>query len=98
MGVEELAAIAAGSGLLKSISGANGNSKACSLECTADVVIAVGKPGETDYMPIPPVGTSFYGAASTVLVLSAVDAVTVTETCSDGSTKTFAVVRRSRDV
>merc|ERR1719272_190735 len=44
-----------------------------------------------DYMPILPVGTSFYGAASTVLVLSAVDAVTVTETCSDGSTKTFTV-------
>ena len=42
-------------------------------------------------MSIPPLSTRAVGVASTVLVLSAPEAVTVTEVCSDGAEATIEV-------
>jgi hypothetical protein len=94
VGTESLPSIPSATGLLKIINYANGDDKSVSLLCSADVILAVGMPGEVDYMAMPPVHTeSVIGIASTQQVIShdGSTAITVSEACSDGSARAFVV-------
>eukprot|EP01052_Picozoa_sp_SAG31_P014901 SAG31_NODE_942_length_10853_cov_24.620420_1_plen_1141_part_10 len=73
----------------------SGHTDSLVVTCAADVVVGVHHRDtfpRRGYMSIPPVSTSAIGVPSAVLVLSAPEAVTVIEVCSDGSEASIDVV------
>jgi hypothetical protein len=66
---------------------------AVKMTCDNDVVLAVGRPGETDYNPVPPEATEWVGIASTIMELSQSGStpITVDEKCDNGSSRTITV-------
>jgi len=69
------------------------NHSAVNMKCDNDVVLTVGRPGETDYNPVPPEATEWVGIASTVMELSQSGStpITVHEKCDNGSGRTITV-------
>ena len=85
--------IPASAGTIFSFSTTTGGDQGVTVACSADVVVATGHTSETDYMVVAPESTEWYGVASTVVSLSqsGMAPLEVTESCSDGSSRTYTI-------
>ena len=85
--------IPASAGTIFSFTTITGGDQGVTVACSADVVVAAGHTSETDYMVVPPESTEWYGVASTVISLSqsGMAPLEVTESCNDGSSRTYTI-------
>jgi hypothetical protein len=93
VGTVATTAIPAGTGHIFSFATTAGSNQGVVVACDADVVLAVGHTGETDYMVVPPESTEWYGIISTWVSMShsGADVLNVQESCSEGSTRTITI-------
>eukprot|EP01043_Picozoa_sp_COSAG02_P041449 COSAG02_NODE_3438_length_6743_cov_12.416616_1_plen_1024_part_10 len=94
---EETVSILAGTGHVFTINNAHAGSGSVPLVvvvCDEDIVLATGQMNyPEDYMVVPPESTEWYGVVSTRACLSqsGQDQLEVTESCSDGTTRTITL-------
>eukprot|EP01043_Picozoa_sp_COSAG02_P025042 COSAG02_NODE_1393_length_12906_cov_6.298352_1_plen_4217_part_01 len=93
-GPVETRSIEAGTGHLFQLNAASGSGQGVTVVCSSDIVLAVHTNSEKRYYTVvPPEATEWYGIPSRSLHLSqsGADALQVTESCSDGSTRVFTI-------
>ena len=93
-GPVETRSIEAGTGHLFQLNAASVSGQGVTVVCSSDIVLAVHTNSEKRYYTVvPPEATEWYGIPSRSLHLSqsGADALQVTESCSDGSTRVFTI-------